>query len=141
RTGAAAYQADAGPQIRADFQLVAPTAVQRSHAALTFRVHLGERFLRLFDGLVVELADQFVRSAPGCFIGFAHDDVEADAETQFAAGLFCTGAHLGDFFRHGCRGFAPGQIDVNLLCRQVDGFVRRAAEVQRRVWRLDRRID
>ena len=56
--GAAAHQADAGPEIGADFELVAPAAVQLGHALLPDRIEAREDFLRRGDRLVVELGDQ-----------------------------------------------------------------------------------
>ena len=40
RAGAAAHQADAGPQVGRDHQLVAPAAMQLGHAPLADRIHL-----------------------------------------------------------------------------------------------------
>ena len=85
--GAAAHQADAGPEIGADLELVAPPAVQARHALLADRIECARRPLRRGDGVVVDAADQ--RSAPrqASASRLAHDDMEADAEAQRAAAL------------------------------------------------------
>ena len=80
RAGAAAHQADAGPEVGADLELVAPAAVQRGHALLADRVHAREDALRRGDRRVVEMADQPVGRRPGLRRGLADDDVQADAE-------------------------------------------------------------
>src|SRR6185312_1002733 len=40
--GPAAYETNAGPQVRADLELVAPAAMQLRHALLTDRIHARE---------------------------------------------------------------------------------------------------
>ena len=56
RAGAAAHQSDAGPEVRADLELVAPPAMQARHALLADRVEARKGLLGRRDGLVVELA-------------------------------------------------------------------------------------
>ena len=84
RAGAAAHQADAGPEVGADLQLVAAAAVQPAHALLADRIHAGEHGLRLGDARVVDMGDQPVGGGPGLGRGLAHDHVQADAEAQLA---------------------------------------------------------
>ena len=85
RAGAAAHQADAGPEIGADLELVAPAAVQPAHALLADRIHAGEHGLRLGDARLVDMRDQPVGRGPGLGRGLADDDVQADAEAELAA--------------------------------------------------------
>ena len=82
--GSASHQADAGPQVRADHELVAAAAVQRAHAALADRVHAREHRLRLGDRFVVEMRYEAVGRRPGFFGCLADDDVEPDAEAELA---------------------------------------------------------
>jgi hypothetical protein len=84
--------------------------------------------------------DQFVGGFPGFFGGFAHDHMQANAELHRAPVPRGAFAHIGEFFRDGGGRFAPGQVDIDLLGGQVVGGVGRAAEVQRRIRFLHRRI-
>jgi hypothetical protein len=54
--------------------------VERRHAPLADRVHAGEDRLRLGDGIVVDVLDQFIGGVPGLLGRLADDDVEPDAE-------------------------------------------------------------
>ena len=54
RARAAAHQADAGPQVRADLELVAPPAMQRRHALWPTESMRAKTLLRRGDRLVVE---------------------------------------------------------------------------------------
>jgi hypothetical protein len=51
------------------------------------------------------------------------------------------GAHLGDLLGNGGRWLAPGQVQLDLLGRQVLRGFGGAAEIQRRTRLLDRRIE
>ena len=51
--GSTAHQADPGPEIGADFELIAAPAMQLRYAALADRVHACEDLLRVGDGLIV----------------------------------------------------------------------------------------
>ena len=139
-TGAAAYQTDAGPQVGGDFQVVATPVMQRCHAPLAFGVEAREGFLRGFDGLVADVLDQFVRSLPRLFGGLANDDVQANAELHLASMASGTFTYIGEFFGNGGGRFAPGQVHVDLLGSEVMRRVGRAAEIQRRIRFLHRRI-
>jgi hypothetical protein len=70
-------QADAGPQVWADFQPIASSAVERRHPPLTFRLELSERVLCGRDGGIVQMRDEVVRGIPGLNLGVADDDVDA----------------------------------------------------------------
>src|SRR6202046_1919857 len=113
RAGAAANEPDAGPQVWADLKFVAPAAVQRRHSFLADGIHAGENRLRLGDRVVVEIADQVVRGLPRFLIGFAHDDMEPDAETQRAADPRRGIAYARDLFGDRVRRLAPGEIFVD----------------------------
>jgi hypothetical protein len=82
--GAAAHQANAGPEIRADPQVRAVAAVQPRHALLADRVHPCQSLLRRGDDIVGQMLDKRIGISPGCGLGLSHDHVQADAETQFA---------------------------------------------------------
>ena len=139
RSRAAAHQADAGPQVRADLELVAATAMQLRHALLSDRVHSREDLLRRGHGLVGDVLDQFVRGLPGFRIGFANDHMQADTERQLASAAGGHRLHAGHLFGDLRRRLAPCQILVDGIDRDIDAGVRRAAEIQRRAWRLHRR--
>ncbi|MNS86797.1 hypothetical protein D3C72_1207120 [compost metagenome] len=87
------------------------------------------------------MADEFIRGRPRRFGGFAHDDVQSDPEAHAAAMARGTFAHIGDFPGDGVGRFAPGQVHVELFGREFMRCLGRAAEVQRRIGFLDRRID
>ena len=63
--GAAAHQADAGPEIGADLELVAAPAVELHHASLTDRIHARKDRLRAGDGFVADVVDKIVGGLPG----------------------------------------------------------------------------
>ena len=55
---AAAHQADAGPKIGADLELVAASAVQLHHAFLTDRIHARKDRLGAGDGFVADVRNK-----------------------------------------------------------------------------------
>src|SRR6185369_1749627 len=57
RARPAAHQADTGPEIGADLELVAPPAMEARHALLADGIESREGTLRRGDGLVVEMLD------------------------------------------------------------------------------------
>src|SRR5690606_13411191 len=65
RTSTAPYQADPGPEIGADFQVVLTAAVQSGHALLADRIETGERGLRPGDCLVIQMGDESICGLPG----------------------------------------------------------------------------
>src|SRR6202011_641592 len=80
RSRATAYQADAGPEVRADLELVAAPAMQLRHALLADRVHPREDLLRGSHGLVGDVLNQFVGGLPRARGGPAHTHTQPDAE-------------------------------------------------------------
>jgi len=82
RPGAAADQADSGPQVGAHLQAVTVSAVQGRHPALPLRLEVREGFLRGVDGRVVEVPDEILCRLPGRALGLSHDDVYPQPETQ-----------------------------------------------------------
>ena len=139
RAGAAAHQADAGPEIGADLELVAAAAVQLRHALLADRIHPREDLLRRGDRLVGDVLDQLVGRLPGFRIGLAHDDVQADAERELSPARRSGGLHPVDLLGDLRRRLAPGQVLVDGVGGDVDAGIRRAAEIERRPRRLHRR--
>ena len=130
RARAAAHQADAGPQIGRDLELVAAAAaMQRDHALLADRIgFLSELSLRGGDRFVREIGDELVGDGPGFVFGLAHDQMHAQAELDLATLRCGARAHvldlLGDLFER----LAPGQIDVRLLGRELVRRLGGAAE-------------
>src|SRR5262245_59249486 len=96
-TGAASHEANARPKVGADFELVAPTTMERRHAALSNGVHACKDRLRFGNCLVVEMPDEVIGGLPGFDIGFTHDDMKADSERQLASHAGCDPAHALDF--------------------------------------------
>ena len=131
--GAAAHQTDAGPQARRDLELVAVAAVQRGHAALPDRVHLGVIRLRPGDILVRQARNQPLGLGPGLCLGLAHDGVQADAKADRAAVLGSPCPHIGDLFGDRRRRLAPCQIGIDMLAGQFMRGRRGAPEIQRRM--------
>ena len=82
--------------------------------------------------------DQGVGGFPGLLLGFTDNHVQTNAKAYGAAQTVRAFTHIGDFFGHGRRRFAPGQVHVYLLCGQVVSGVGRTAEIQRRIGFLHR---
>ena len=120
RAGAAAHQADAGPQVGADLELVAAGRRAARHAALADRIHRAQSLPAPRRWSRRRRADQLVGGAPGLVLGLAHDHVQADAEAT-ACGRACAArcAHVGDLLRDLRRRLAPGQVGVDLLGRDL----------------------
>ena len=133
---AAPHQADAGPEVRADLELVAPAAVQLHHALLADRIHAREDFLRGCDGVVGDMLDQLVRGFPRRFVRLADDDMQADAEGELASARGRNRPDAVDLVGDLRRRLAPGQIFVDGIDRDLDAGIRRAAEIERRTRRL-----
>ncbi|ESY93905.1 hypothetical protein X741_16590 [Mesorhizobium sp. LNHC229A00] len=98
--------------------------MQRAHARLADRIHAAEDFLRRSDRRVVEPTDQAVGGGPSPFGGFAGDDMQTNAEREFAAGLVGQFAHGIELASDVGRGFAPGQIFVDFLRRDCRSGIR-----------------
>src|SRR5262249_10542788 len=124
-----------------DLELVALAAMEARHALLAHRIEAREGALSGGDGLVVEVADQRIRLAPGFCGGLADDDMEAYAEAE-AASLGCPElANLGDLCRHVGGRLAPGQIDLHMLGGDLLPGAGGAAEIERRIGLLQRRVE
>ena len=135
---AAAHQADAGPEIGTDLELVAASAMQLRHALLADRIHPREDLLRRSHRFVGDVLDQFVRRLPGFRIGFAHDHMQADAERELSSARGGGGLHPVDLLGDLRRRLAPGQVLVDGIDGDVDAGIRRSAEIERRPRRLHR---
>ena len=120
-------------------ELVPPAPVQARHAVLADEVVAGEGLLSRGDRGVVDPADELVGSAPRLRLRLAHDHVQADAEAQRAPAPCRRGADCCDLLGHVGERLAPGQVDVDVLGRDRDAGLGRAAEVERRIGLLDRR--
>ena len=138
RARTATHQADAGPEIRADLELVTAAAMQLRHALLADRIHPREDLLRRSDGFVRDVLDQLIRRLPGFRIGFAHDHMQANAERELSSPRGRGGFHPVDLLCDLRRRLAPGQVLVDGVDRNVDAGIRRSAEIERRPRRLHR---
>src|ERR1700722_17848330 len=118
-----------------------PPAVQARHALLTDRLEPRESFLRGGDRVVIQLGDQGIRRAPRLLRGFAHDNMETDAERKGPAILLGHGLRGGDLLRNVFRRLAPCEVDVHVLGRDDAPGTRRASKIKRRVRSLLRRIE
>ena len=83
--GAAADQADAGPDVGVDLEVVLAAAVEVEHPALALGLAAAQPRLDLRDGLVVDAGEQPVGLGPGLLGGVAGDRVHPDAEPDLAA--------------------------------------------------------
>src|SRR5215213_544041 len=129
----AAHQSHAGPQVRADLQALPGSVVKRFHARLAVRVHTGKDLLRTGDGRVIDAADERLRVAPGFFLGFPHDDMQADAETHVAAFGLGQTTDRGDLFGNLIGRLAPRQIEIDMFGRDLLRCWGGATEIERRV--------
>jgi len=136
----AAHEADASPQVRTDFELFAAAAVQRRHTSLTFRVETRKCRLSRGDRAVVHVLDQRFRGCPRRLLGFSHDDVQADTEAQAATERCRALPHVTDLLGYRRWWLAPRQIHVHVFGCQVVRSRRGAAEEQRRMRLLYRRV-
>jgi hypothetical protein len=135
RSGAAADETHAGPEIRADLEPVSQAAMQLCHALLPNRIHARKDFLRRGDGLIGEMADQIIRGLPGFRVGLAHDYMQTDTEREFSPTLVGGSLDACDLLGNLRRRLAPGQICVGRIDGDVDAGIRRAAEIERRARR------
>ena len=143
RARATAHQSDAGPQVRRNLQVgtraFGAAGMQRGHAALAFGIHLGEHRLRLDHGRVVDAADERLGRAPGFVVGLADDYMQPNAELDGAALARRASPDVGDLLGDLGRRFAPCQVRVDLLGRELVRRRRRATEPHRRMRLLRRR--
>ena len=130
RPGAAAEQANAGPQVRRHLQVVRRAAVQVAHPALAFGLAAAQPLLHGADHRLVDALDQPVGLHPRLVRGVPGDDVQPDAVAQRAPGLAGQAVHPAQLGVHGRRRFAPGQVDVGVAGRDRARLGRGAAEVQ-----------
>ena len=107
--------------------------MEAAHPLLAHGIHAGEHGLGLGHALVVDMGDQSVGGGPGLGRGLTDDHVEADAEAQLAPAPAGGETGLLDLERHVGDRLAPGQVGVDLLGRDLDSGIRRAAEPQGRV--------
>ena len=138
RSGPAAHQPHARPQIRGNTQIVARSFMQRTHSRLAGRVHTGKNFLRLGDSLVVKMRNQPIGGGPRLFFGFADNHVQTNPVLQRTAPGGGALAHHSQLFGHQRRRLAPGQVGINLIGGDVDGLLGRSAKVERRAVFLHR---
>jgi hypothetical protein len=126
RTRAAAHQADTGPQVRGDLEVVcigegrAPT-VQRAHALLSDRFARGQCSRRSPDRRRVKAVEQPLRLLPGLLARVARERVDAESEAQVAALLGGQPTDPGDLLRDLRRRLTPGEVDVGVLGRDRSG--------------------
>src|SRR5829696_5925025 len=129
-------QSHAGPEVRADLQVLPRSVVKRFHARLAMRVHPGEDLLRAGDRRLIDAADERLRLSPGFLLGFPHDDVESDAETHLTTFGFGQTTDRSDPFGNLIRRLAPGQIEIDLFGRDLLRRRGGATEIERRMRRL-----
>lgn len=99
---------------------------------LAHGVGFGKRRLCFSDSIVVQMSDQTVGGLPGLVVGFADDHVQANTKAHRTA-MFCGfSAYLSNFLFHQLRWLAPGQIEIDLLSRQLLRHVRRSAKIEGR---------
>src|SRR6202012_774040 len=123
-------QADTGPKVRADLQLVTASTLQLRHALLTDRIHAREYLLRRSYGFVGDMLNQLVRGFPRLGVGFADNDMKTDAEAEFASALGGDCLDAVDLFGDLRRRFAPRQILVDGIDGHINAGVRRSPEIE-----------
>jgi len=109
----AANQAHPGPEIRADLELVSSSAMECGHSPLALRLELSKGPLRHRNGRVVETGNELVGRGPCGTVGFSHDDVDAQSESQNPSEFGGPGPHIGDLRSHRGGGLAPREIHVD----------------------------
>ncbi len=115
--------------------------MQLRHATLANAVHLlGEPRLRCGDLAIGHLADQPVGFAPGLFLGLAHDEVQANAETQCPAASSGLAADRRDLFGDLRHRLAPGEVGVDLFGGEILPGIGRTTQVDRRMRLLHRAL-
>ena len=115
--------------------------MQFGHAALADRIHLPqEACLGGGDLRVGHLGDQPVGFCPRRLFGLADDEVEANAEAELATPGVGAGSGSRNLGRDCGRWLTPGQVGVALLGGEVLTRIGGAAEEQRRMGALHRRV-
>ncbi|GDY57808.1 hypothetical protein SVIO_084310 [Streptomyces violaceusniger] len=129
RARAAAHQADTGPEIGVDLEVVQAAAVQGEHALLALGLAAAEAGLDGAHGLRVEAVEQPARLGPRLLGGVAGDDVQPDAEADRTALFGGEGADPGDLLGHLGGRLAPGEVDIGVAGGDLTGGGGGAAEV------------
>jgi hypothetical protein len=91
--------------------------VQRSHALLAHRIEARQRSLGTGDGVVVQVRDQAVGG--GQASSLVSRTITCRRMPKRTVGPAAAFAHLGDLLGNGGRWLAPGQVQLDLLGRQV----------------------
>src|SRR5262245_31026022 len=99
--------------------MVSASFMQRAHAPLPFRIETSESLLCTGNRSVVYVTYEIMRGSPRFLRGFAHDDVETNAEAQSTAKCGGTAAHLGDLFCDTRRCLSPRKIQIHVTRRQI----------------------
>ena len=97
----------------------------------------GKGTLRKRDGLVINVLDQCISLSPGFFRGFAHHDMQPDAERQRPPPFGCTLLSPGEFLADFGGALTPGEVDVAVFRRHILPSVGGTAEIQWRVGLLN----
>ena len=93
----------------------------------------GKGTLRKRDGLVINVLDQCISRSPGFFRGFAHHDMQPDAERQRPPPFGCTLLSPGEFLADFGGALTPGEVDVAVFRRHILPGVGGTAKIQ---WRI-----
>ena len=107
---AAADESDAGPQIRAYFELAAPVFMELNHSSLSHRIVATEQVLRYVDGIVGHISHQIICGLPGFLRGFSNDQMEPQAKPDPSCPSSGRVTHLPNFLSDLSGRLAPGQI-------------------------------
>ena len=140
-TGAATDQANARPQIGADFEFIAPSPMQRLHPMLTNGLRTTELTLSRGNCLIIQMFDEVVGCCPCFTCCFAHNDMQSNAKAHRAPGFSRIAPDIGDLFGHLLRRFALGQVKISLARRRAMGSIGRTAKVDGWEGLLDRGKD
>ena len=134
--GAAAHEADAGPDVRVQLERARVARIaavaQRGHPALSLRLGGGEVPAGGGDRLGVHAGEEGRGGRPGLVGGRSGDDVEPDPEAQRPAVGGRLVPHPVDPLGDHRRRLAPGEVHVDAGGGDLLGGRRRAAEVDRR---------
>src|SRR5260221_4686575 len=119
-TSTATTYPDASQKVWTDSQGGAVTIasiefLQVDHSLLAGRVVARHELLGSGNRLIGYAAYQFFGVPPRLRLGFAYDQVEADAKTQFATLFSGCLADPSDFLRYLSPWFSPSQIVIDIL--------------------------
>jgi hypothetical protein len=127
--GAPADEPDAGPQVRVDLELVASAAIECEHSLLPFGPGLLEQRLSGRNLGIVEPFEKPLGGRPGLGRGIARDDVHADAEADRSFRRVRELADALDLLGRLRGRLTPGEVDITVSCRDLEGSVGGASEV------------